>query len=522
VVITNSIDSITSDVATVTVHQAPAISEQPESQLAVAGNTITFSVVATGTPTPTYQWRKDGEDIVGATNASLQLTGVSASDSGDYDVVVTNAVGSETSYIATLTVRFAPQISVQPDNQTVTAGDDVSFSVTATGVPTPTYQWRKDGVDIDGATGATLTLTDVGLSDAAGYNVVVTNIVGSSASATATLTVQMAPSISEQPAAQTTVLTGADVTLSVSASGTPAPTYQWRKDGEAIDSATSTSLALEDVTLEDAATYTVVVTNAAGNVTSTDAVVSVVEISGCHTTDGYTAGETITVTNTVTHAGPITMLTWSAMPPASIELSPWSFVSTTGDVGGVVPTEGAVDLLEWSWSSLPTSPFTFAYTLNVPAGTAEGDYELTAMISVESNGTQLQGMVSPDPLTLSERVSQHTADTDGDFRISLSELLRVIELYNTRFGTTRTGRYQEDAQTEDGFAADSSLATSEPTTLTRFHAVDTDQDGLIGLSELLRLIELYNYRDGTTRTGEYHADPSGSDGFATGPTPTGT
>jgi hypothetical protein len=103
----------------------------------------------------------------------------------------------------------------------------------------------------------------------------------------------------------------------------------------------------------------------------------------------------------------------------------------------------------------------------------------------------------------------HSADTNTDWRISLIELTRVIELYNTRNGTSRTGEYHCEAGTEDGFAPGTG-------TLTSWHSADSDRDGRIGLIELTRVIELYNTRSGTARTGDYHAAGGTEDGFAPG------
>ncbi len=111
----------------------------------------------------------------------------------------------------------------------------------------------------------------------------------------------------------------------------------------------------------------------------------------------------------------------------------------------------------------------------------------------------------------------HSADTNQDGNLNLSELLRLIELYNTRFGSTRTGRYKVDAGQVDGFTPESTIDTDTVVTLTRYHSADSNQDAKLSLSELLRVIELYNYREGTTRTGAYKADPTTTDGFTTGP-----
>jgi hypothetical protein len=153
------------------------------------GQTATFNVVATGTPAPTYQWRKNGTNIPGATGASYSRSNAQAADAGSYTVVVTNTVGSATSNAASLTVNVPPTLTTQPVSQTVTGGQAVTLSVTASGTPAPTYQWRKNGVNIAGATGATLTLTNVQSSDAGNYSVVITNAAGSVTSNAITLTV---------------------------------------------------------------------------------------------------------------------------------------------------------------------------------------------------------------------------------------------------------------------------------------------------------------------------------------------
>ncbi len=113
--------------------------------------------------------------------------------------------------------------------------------------------------------------------------------------------------------------------------------------------------------------------------------------------------------------------------------------------------------------------------------------------------------------------AHHSADLDADFSISLLELTRVIELYNTRNGTTRTGGYRVLDGGEDGFASDSSVAPEGPAAvLTRYHSADTSRDGRIDLRELTRVIELYNFRRGTVRTGDYHSRAGTEDGFTGG------
>ena len=116
----------------------------------------------------------------------------------------------------------------------------------------------------------------------------------------------------------------------------------------------------------------------------------------------------------------------------------------------------------------------------------------------------------------------HSADTartaTRDGKIDLIELTRVIELYNARNGTTRTGCYAvATTTTEDGFVSDPARVSAAVVTLTRYHSADSNRDGKISLTELTRVIELYNYRSGTTRTGQYKIHPGSEDGFAPGP-----
>lgn len=84
---------------------APTITTQPVSQTVTAGASVTFSVVATGTPAPTYQWSKGGTAISGATSASYTISSTTTADAGNYTVTVTNNAGSVTSNTATLTVN---------------------------------------------------------------------------------------------------------------------------------------------------------------------------------------------------------------------------------------------------------------------------------------------------------------------------------------------------------------------------------------------------------------------------------
>jgi hypothetical protein len=172
----------------------PGITAQPSNQSVMVGQTATFSVTATGTAPLSYQWRKNSANIGGATNASYTTPATTNADNGaKFDVVVTNSAGSVTSAQAMLTVTaapVAPTITTQPANQTVTAGQTATFSVTASGTAPLSYQWQMNAADIPGATAASYTtpVTTTGNSGEL-FRVVVSNSAGSVTSNSATLTV---------------------------------------------------------------------------------------------------------------------------------------------------------------------------------------------------------------------------------------------------------------------------------------------------------------------------------------------
>ena len=258
----------------------PVIAQAPSSRTLNAGDSTTLTVSALGEGVLTYQWLKDGSPLPGATAATLTLANVTPAQAGLYRVEVTNAGGTTRSAAATLTVTntaTAPVILVQPSPQTVPTGGTATFTVVATGNPAPNYQWRKNSAVIPGATAPTLTLTNVQAGDAASYDVLVSNLAGAVPSSFVPLILTdtpVAPVITRQPAGATVVI-GTPVTLSVAATGVPAPVYQWQKDGQNLPGATAANLVLPNVTTAQAGSYTVAVSNSAGSVPSRSAAVRV-------------------------------------------------------------------------------------------------------------------------------------------------------------------------------------------------------------------------------------------------------
>jgi len=166
-----------------------------------AGQPVQFSVSAQGSQPFTYQWRKNGAAISAATQATYAIPATAVDDSATYTVVVTNSAGSALSDNAALTVNLvivAPQITNQPVSLTVTAGQPATFSITASGMPTLTYQWLRNGAAITGNlsnTSATFTIAATAGTDTASYSAVVSNTAGAVTSNIVTLTVNAAYSL---------------------------------------------------------------------------------------------------------------------------------------------------------------------------------------------------------------------------------------------------------------------------------------------------------------------------------------
>ncbi|MEI6819359.1 MAG: immunoglobulin domain-containing protein [Verrucomicrobiota bacterium] len=181
--------TVTVDSASVTVdtRDAVSITAQPTSATANPGASASFRVTAVGGGLYTYQWKKNGSSISNATGATLNLSNVQAADAASYTVVVTG-LGSVTSNAAILTVNVPPTVVTPPANVSVNAGSGASFSVTAAGSTPATYQWKKNGVVIAGATAATLSLSAVGIVEEGIYSCVVTNAYGTVESAGGRLT----------------------------------------------------------------------------------------------------------------------------------------------------------------------------------------------------------------------------------------------------------------------------------------------------------------------------------------------
>ena len=253
----------------------PAILAQPANQVGLASQTATFNVMASGTGPLHYQWRFNGANLDQATGPTLTLRDLQLEQSGRYSVAVFNAAGIVLSSEATLNVLLPAYFTSQPQSvnlrgSTNTADygfttNSASFSVGAIGNGLVRYQWRFNQVAIPGSTGPTLTVNNVGLANDGNYDCVVTDDIGSIASASARLKVLIAPVFLQVPLPQA-VVTNGSFTASVVIRGNPPPfRYEWREissgRGTNITSETTNYFSFGPVTNLASRTWRLVVFN---------------------------------------------------------------------------------------------------------------------------------------------------------------------------------------------------------------------------------------------------------------------
>jgi uncharacterized repeat protein (TIGR01451 family) len=306
---------------------APVVTLDPQSQTVNAGQTASFTAAATGAPIPSVQWQvsTDGgstwNNIVGETSATLSFTTSNGHHGYQYRAVFTNGVGSDTSNAATLTVHWAPVVTIDPVSQTVLVGETATFTAAADGNPAPDVQWysSSDGgatwMGIMGETSTTLTMTALAGMDGWLFRARFTNVAGEDYSNPATLTVSLAPTppvVTVHPTGQT-VVAGETATFTAAASGNPAPSVQWYVSSNGrkwtiIPGRTATTLTVTGY--DDGYQFRAVFTNSEGSATTNAATLTVTPPTADVRIDHTSAavydplGGTITWTLTVTNDGP--------------------------------------------------------------------------------------------------------------------------------------------------------------------------------------------------------------------------
>jgi len=347
-----------------------SIVTQPASQLICAGNSVSFSVIAGGTAGVLYQWQKNGNPILGATNSTYTIPVTTTADAGNYTVVLSSQCGNVTavpSATAVLTINTPPAIGTQPLSQVKCEHNNVSFSVAATGTGI-TYQWQKNGVPLAGATSSSLSLTNISLTDTGTYTVLIggSSPCGSLLSGPAVLTINPLP-LTITAATTTTFCAGGSVVINA----TPGYTYQWQNGAGPIGGATGVSY-----TASSSGTYSVLISNTT---------------TGCSGTS---------------NAIPVVA---NAPPVASISPAGTAAYCSGGTVTLNGPTAGGVT---YQWN-LNGSPITGATSSSYPAGTT-GNYTLTVAAGTGCNATSGITVVGVNPLpTATATAGSSTAICQG-------------------------------------------------------------------------------------------------------------
>jgi hypothetical protein len=254
---------------------AASIIAPPSSQVICAGGSATFRIGTTG-ENLNFQWRKDNVPVPGADSPTLKITNATASDAGNYDCIV-RAQGDTaiTSDAASLTVNPALSVLTQPTAHTVCVGSSASFTVDAVG-GSVTYQWRRNGTDIPGATNATYAISSADMANAGRYDCRINGACGDEKlSNSAELAINTPPEITLQPASQN-VASGERLKLSVEATGTNL-SYQWRHNGRAISGATAPEYVIDAATSASSGVYDVTVN---GLCAPTSSMVAIITVDG--------------------------------------------------------------------------------------------------------------------------------------------------------------------------------------------------------------------------------------------------
>jgi phage/plasmid primase-like uncharacterized protein len=195
-----------------------------------------------------------------------------------------------------------PALLTQPQSRPAAPGGSAAFSVVAVGTTNLFYQWQFDGAGIPGASHSSFTVSNAQASSAGNYSVIVSNVVDVVTSAPAVLTLQSTPFIFGQPAGQA-VNVGQSAGFSVSAGGVAPLSYQWYVNGEPVAHASGSSLAVPATKFASAGSYTVVITNLLGSVTSVPAYLTVSEIIKPTLSVTYPSGNITTNNASITLRG---------------------------------------------------------------------------------------------------------------------------------------------------------------------------------------------------------------------------
>ena len=314
------------------------------------------------------------------------------------------------------TSNVAPAITTQPTNQAVSAGQTATFTAAASGTPTPTVQWQlsTDGgstwSNIVGATSTSYKVANATASQSGyEYRAVFTNGLGTATTKAATLTINVAPTITKQPTGATVVV-GQKATFTASAGGTPTPTVQWQvsRDSGAIwtnvTNATATTFTLTSTTNENGDEFRAVFTNSAGQAISSPATLTLAPTAG-PTITSQPVNQTVAASQTVTFTASA-----GGSPPPTIQ---WQVSTNGGSTWTNIAGTYATTLTVTAASTLNGNRYRAVFSNNI---LANGDYEAATLVDATTGDVLPFGWLvgPPNPASLS-KVNVSTATDSTEF-----------------------------------------------------------------------------------------------------------
>ena len=251
------------------------IMQNPVAQQILYGSTAVLQVNAVGSPPLTFQWLFNGQPLTnsefysGVTTSSLLITNARFIERGTYSVFVQNPLSIVQSTGALLDVVGVAELTLQPGDWTMGAGDNTTFVATAVGTPPLSYQWLYNGTPLIGATNTSLTLTNAQPASSGTYAIVVTNPYGATNQQLTLTVTNRAPvntAIFRESIGNSSVIPlSYPVKLTSAAVGTEPLSFQWSLNGAPLIGQTSRVLSISQMSVEMSGYYSVVVSNALGS-----------------------------------------------------------------------------------------------------------------------------------------------------------------------------------------------------------------------------------------------------------------
>ncbi|XP_078379808.1 hemicentin-1-like isoform X8 [Oculina patagonica] len=235
--------------------------DTPTNKTIIETEIVTFFCNATGNPTPTIKWFREGQSV--GTGNPLSFP-VYRNHSGYYLCTADNDLNVTLNASAYLEVHYPSEIDNLPSDKTVIEGYNVTLHCNATGNPTPNVTWTKDGSQTVLQQGREFSITNISRQQHGSYKCSAWNYVGQPAVANFSITVHFKPSVSVQ-LCPSSFTEGSNVTLHCNATGNPPPTITWiqRKTGDIL--ASSEQLFLAAVNRSQAGPYQCHASNGIGS-----------------------------------------------------------------------------------------------------------------------------------------------------------------------------------------------------------------------------------------------------------------